>query len=355
MTENEVLNMLHEYTPWEMLHMKHPSEAHDMERVNRTLEQPVTEEEKSYGLHLPRFTDPSNDTFSEENFFRCVPGQDIMIVQHDRYTPPVLHNHDFFELLYVYEGEFTQQIGGSRYLMHTGDFCLIPPRIYHSLDIHNYSVVLNILIPKTVMQTILIKTLHGDNKIFKLIQSYTDLDAIQEYIIFHTGGDSKVRSIVLDMCMECLNRDSLYNHMLNANFLLLLGLLLRNFGENCDSPKIKRTRDSQDFDILQYMEANYKTLTLQELAEQFHYSTQYMSLRIRQITGISFTKYLLQKRMQAASDLLMNTNIKISVISESIGYRTQEHFIRTFKKYFGVAPNTYRSTQKASNRNSSLD
>lgn len=346
MTENELMKILHEYTPWELLHKQNPDEIYDMERVNKSLERPVTEAEKVWGLHLPSFATPSNDTFSEEIFFRHAPGQDIMIVQHDRYTPPVLHNHDFFELLYVYEGEFTQQIGNSRYLMHTGDICLIPPRIYHSLDVRNYSIVLNVLIPKLVFQAIFLKTLQGDNRIFKLFRDYMDLDNINEYLIFHTNGDLKIQRVVLDMCIESLYRDDFYNHMLNANFLLLLGLLLRHHGTDCDSPQIQRKRDSQDFNILQYMEEHYKTLTLGELADQFHYSTQYMSSRIKQITGMSFTDYLLQKRMRAASELLINTNIKISAICEGIGYHTQEHFMRTFRKYYGVSPNSYRNTHR---------
>ena len=63
---------------------------------------------------------------------------------------------------------------------------------------------------------------------------------------------------------------------------------------------------------------------------------------------MSFTDYLLQKRMQEASNLLINTNIKVKSISEDIGYQNQEHFIRTFRKYYGVSPSAYRNThQKA--------
>lgn len=155
-----------------------------------------------------------------------------------------------------------------------------------------------------------------------------------------------IQHIILDMCMEALNKKKFYNHMLNANLLLLFGMLLRDYEETCELPKIKKKTDSQNFGILQYIEKNYKTLTLQELAERFHYSPQHMSHRLKQLTGMSFTQYLLNKRMQEASDLLINTNIKISAISEDIGYQNQEHFIRTFRKYYGMSPNAYRNTHR---------
>lgn len=358
MTKQELLKILHEYTPWETLHMQNLSEIHNMEHFNRTLKQPVTEDEKSLGLHLPPFINPCSDTFSEKNFFIHAPGQDIMIVQHDRYTPPLLHNHDFYELMYVYEGEFTQQIRENRYLMHTGDFCLLPPHVYHSLDVCNYSVVLNILIPKSVFNTIFFSTLQDDHNIlFKLFLEDipTSAQGSDQYIIFHTCGDTRVQEIILSMCMESLNKEHFYNHMLNTHLLLLLGLLLRDYGDTYDSPKINRKQDQQNFSIVQYIETHYKSLTLQEIAKQFHYSTQYMSHRIKELTGVSFTQYLLRKRMQAASELLIHTNLRITTISESVGYCTQEHFIRTFRKYYGTSPNTYRSTHQTPKKTGETD
>ena len=94
------------------------------------------------------------------------------------------------------------------------------------------------------------------------------------------------------------------------------------------------------------MDKNYASITLSELADKFHYSPQYISNRIKQITGMSFSDYLLQKRMQTASDMLINTNLKIMDISKAAGYQNPEHFIRTFRKYFGSSPGAYRDQHK---------
>lgn len=346
MTQQELMIYLHQYTHWEMLHLKNLNNLHDIEILNNSLDIPVSESDKKIGLHLPRIPDSSNETFSEDLFFSNNTNQDILIVQHDRYTPPGLHKHDFFELLYVYEGEFTQQIESTKILMHTGDFCLIPPQVYHSLDVCNYSIVLNILIPKSKFKSIIFNELQGNNILSTFFIGNTYSRNINDYIIFHTNGDIKIQNIILDMCLESINKEAHYNHMLNTNLLLLLGLLIRNYVNTCDLPIIKKKKDSQNLELIQYIENNYKALTLQNLADKFHYSPQHISNRLKQITGMSFTDYLLEKRMQVASNLLINTNIKIKSISKDIGYKNQEHFIRTFRKYYGISPSTYRNTHK---------
>lgn len=342
MTRQELMLCLHQYTPWENLHLKNLGSFQDIENLNLILSEPVTAEGKNYGLHLPHVPDSKKDTFSESLFFTDQEASDVRIVQHDRYTPPVLHRHDFFELMYVYEGEFTQQIESSKLLMHTGDFCLISPGIRHALDVNNYSIVLNILITETRFKNIIFNEMKADNLISSFFIGNAYSDHVNDYIIFHTNGDTKIQELILDMCMEQINKENYYKYMINADILRLLGILMRSYEKSCDVPVIRRKKDSENFAILQYIEQNYRTLTLNELAGHFHYSTQHMSHRLKQLTGKSFTEYLLQRRMKTASELLINTNIKVKTIGENTGYPSHEHFIRTFRKYFGITPGSYR-------------
>lgn len=343
MTRQELLICLHRYTAWELLHMQNPNALDNMDELNQSMEFPISETEKSYGLHLPRKPGFSGDTFSEAVFFSEGMEQEIQIIQHDRYSPPVLHNHDFFEFIYVYEGEFAQQINSWKLLMHTGDFCLIPPQVHHSLDVQNYSIVLNLLIPKSKFRDMIFNGLHGSNLFSDFFIRNASAARNNDYIIFHTYGDTQLQQIILDLCLERLNKDAYYIHMMNTYMMFLLGLLLRNYAKNCELPAPKQKKAEPELQILWYIEKYYRTLTLKELAEQFHYSPQHMSLLIRRLTGISFTEYQLQKRMQAASDLLVKTSMKIKSISESVGYCNQEHFIRTFHKYYGCTPGKYRN------------
>lgn len=346
MNQQELLIQLHQYTPWELFHLQNINDTNRLTELSNPVEYSLSEVEKYCGLHQPHVPDSSDDTFSEQLFFPYDSFHEIKIIQHDRYSPAILHKHDFFELVYVYEGEFLHQISSNKFVMRTGDFCLIPPGVYHSLDVNNYSIILNILIQKNTFREIILKELKGQNMFSNLFLPYASAKSYNDYFLFHTNGDLRIQQIVLDMCLETLNQENYYLHMMRTNFLLLLGLLLRHYDINSDSLSQDKWKDNHEISILQFLEKNYANITLYKLAEEFHYSTQHMSNLIKHITNMSFTDYLLQKRMQIASTMLIHSQLKIKDVSEAVGYQSPEHFIRTFHKYYACTPSQYRNTHK---------
>ena len=355
MDRSELLKILHDYTPWELLHRNRRLDVNDMESVNQTIDHPVTNAEKRMGLHFPQTPDMENNTFSSDIFFHYAPDQNYMVVQHDRYTPAVMHRHDFFELQICMEGEFMQQINSKRMQMHSGDFCLIPPMVSHMVDVQNYSIVLSLLIPTKHFKNIFLSQLHGNNVLSQIFMGNIYYNSVNDYVIFHTNCDPQIMNIVLDICKESLEKDSYYVYMMDTLLLLLLGNLIRTYESTCELPHIHRKQDGINYGILQYIEENYLHITLQELAAKFHYTPQRMSTLLKELTGFSFNGYILEKKMQTAADYLLNTNLKIKDISTACGYQNQEHFIRTFKKYYGTTPVNFRNNHSSSSPNTMGD
>lgn len=343
MTEKELLKLLHDYTPWELLHRSHRLDVRDLETFNQMLPSPVTETEKMTGLHLPQIPSPDGNLLSYELFRPYAQEQNYMIVQHDRYTPSVMHRHDFFELQICMDGEFMQQINSKRIQMHAGNFCLIPPMVSHMLDVQNYSVVLNLLIPEKHLKNLFLSRLHGDHVLSRVFMGNVYYNSVNDYVIFHTDCDPALMDVVLKICRESLEKKTYYADIMDTELVLLLGLLLRDYESSCELPQIHRKQDGISYGILQYIEENYSCITLPALAEKFHYTPQRMSSLLKELTGFSFHQYILEKRMQAAADYLLNTHLKIKDISLSCGYQNQEHFLRTFKKYYGTTPVGYRN------------
>lgn len=343
MTRDALMKTLHDYTPWELLHRNRRQDAWNMEPVNQTLEVPVTDAEKNTGLHLPQVPDLDDNTFSSDIYFRHAPGQNYMIVQHDRYTPGSMHRHNFFELQVCVEGEFMQQINSKRLLMHSGDFCLIPPMVSHLVDVQNYTVLVNLLIPEKHFKNICLSQLHGDNVLSRIFMGNVYYNSVNDYVIFHTNGNPAIMDLVLSICQESLEKKPYYVYMMDTELLLLLGVLIRNYESTCELPQIHRKQDGINYGILQYIEENFRHISLQELSDKFHYTPQHMSALLKELTGYNFSGYILEKRMQAAEDYLLHTTLKIKDISIACGYQNQEHFIRTFRKYYGTTPIDYRN------------
>ena len=101
--------------------------------------------------------------------------------------------------------------------------------------------------------------------------------------------------------------------------------------------------ESQFEPVLRYIHANLsQELRISELAERFHFSTSYFSTLFHKHVGMTFTKYLTQRRMEKALQLISNTQAPLQEIAEQSGYSDYFQFNKTFKKHFGVTPSAYR-------------
>ena len=94
--------------------------------------------------------------------------------------------------------------------------------------------------------------------------------------------------------------------------------------------------------MMNYIQQNYQSVTLTDIAEKFHLSEQYVSRYIHEKSGQTFGDQVTNIRMKRARTLLKNGNMTVENIALSVGYQNVEHFNRTFKKKFGMTPVQYR-------------
>lgn len=105
----------------------------------------------------------------------------------------------------------------------------------------------------------------------------------------------------------------------------------------------ENVKDDRLISMINYMQANYQTITLEDMAVQFHLSAPYISKYIKDKSGKTFGEHLSAIRMKRAKTLLKHGNMTVENISNAIGYPNVEHFIRSFKKMFHMTPTQYRN------------
>lgn len=111
----------------------------------------------------------------------------------------------------------------------------------------------------------------------------------------------------------------------------------------------------QAMEILKDMAQNYSEgISLNSLAEKYHFSVGYLSRMIKKETGYSFSEILNSIRLTAAVELLADETIKISHIGDCVGFSDQKYFSQVFKKTFGISPGEYRK-QKEMQKYSIMD
>lgn len=106
---------------------------------------------------------------------------------------------------------------------------------------------------------------------------------------------------------------------------------------------IFRGVNAQCMEILMDMSRNFtQDITLNGVAEKYHFSSSYLSRMIKKETGFLFSDLLNGMRLTEAVRLLREENMKISLVCEKTGYRDSRYFSQVFKKAIGCSPNELR-------------
>lgn len=117
----------------------------------------------------------------------------------------------------------------------------------------------------------------------------------------------------------------------------LLGILQ----EICNNDQsIERSGNAIIRDILHYVEHNYSyDISLQELAEKKYFmNPSYLSRLFKSAVGKTFSRYVIDLRIEKARELLKDKDLKIQDIAAQVGYNNTSHFIRSFKQICGCTP-----------------
>lgn len=155
------------------------------------------------------------------------------------------------------------------------------------------------------------------------------------------------------------------------NFVEILEYIEKLFAESTKSPSFSFWHSQQLFiDLLQkiqlhskeesklnklsekvqlYLRDNFnEKITNNELSRIFHFHPNYISRALKKTIGLTPAEFLVRYRMEEAEKRLLNSEMTISEIAESIGFQNVYYFSTSFKKYTGYAPHKYREIK---NRN----
>lgn len=95
---------------------------------------------------------------------------------------------------------------------------------------------------------------------------------------------------------------------------------------------------------LRYIEEHYnQRISLSEVADKTYVSQWHLSKLLNGHTGKSFSELLNHVRIEKSKELLKNPSLRISDISEEVGFLDVAHFSRVFKKLEQVSPNEFRN------------
>ena len=266
--------------------------------------------------------------------------KDVFIFRHPRYTRPLLHSHDFVEVDFVVKGSFQLHFEDEIHTFREGTVCLIAPGSQHDIEITDESTVYTFMLRRSTFEGTFFSLLSRDDVLSLFLRNILQQKQEPNYLMFQIENLGFSRGLTERAMLECFSVDDYANSCAVSMTCLIFAAFLRSMG---DAPRFYHYRMGKDFStILHYIRHHYQTLTLTQLAEQFHYSKPHLCTLIKQNTGVSFTELLKQIRMTRAREYLLNTELPVLDIAEIVGYNSGDHFSRVFRTTYGCSPQEYR-------------
>ena len=91
-------------------------------------------------------------------------------------------------------------------------------------------------------------------------------------------------------------------------------------------------------------------ISLRDVAEAVHRSPSYLATVVKKGTGYSVGEWISRSRLSEACSRLVHTDDRVDAIAHWVGWSDVTHFIRQFKKAYGVTPAVWRKENKRGGR-----
>lgn len=236
------------------------------------------------------------------------------------------HSHNFYELIYVYNGKCTQYISMSEnpIYIYSGGFCIIKPGEIHALEPSGIDdLIVKIRIPSTMF--------------CNSCQEYSQLflnNSTNGIIIMSNVAGSKTGQWFQELVEEYYFGDEYSKTAIQGYLSLILVDVLR-MKQNHLSPFIQAVND--------YLERNLNIASLKAIAVYLGYHPTYLSRRISLETGQTFSQLLQKHRLGRATHLLLHSGETVENIAEMLGYKNPSGFYKAFTLKYGLPPGEFRN------------
>lgn len=277
-------------------------------------------------------------------------------VYHYNYVPgekTQLHTHDYIELAYIVDGEFQQNILGKNITFQSGELCLIDKNCLHQDCLEQCSTTILFLGIANDMFTEIIDEAVTTEKIISFLQSaLLKQKNLQQFLHFKPTGTARCEiEAYLTQLLEELIAPNIGTHYICKGLLLRIFRLLSTKYDFSLSKEQRKTMNWIVFEeISDYIKDHYATITIQDLVHVFHFQEDYFNRLIKAKTGLTYSSYVQQIRLERAEYLLLHSHASIDEITNMVGYHNKGYFYKIFQEKYGTTPSKYRKQKKSSHK-----
>lgn len=247
-----------------------------------------------------------------------------------------LHSHAFYELLFCCNScDAEYLVGSQRYRLQEGDLIFVPPGVSHRP-----------LLPEKMAEPYKRYVLWLSPEFMDWYASlftypFTEKQAQASMLRTDSATWAHLGTLFRAGVLEAERQADGWESVVVGNTIQLLTHIKR--ATNMQATTSMQAEKPELLDrITAYIEQNYgRSLTIGEMSGKFYVSSSTISHLFRQKLGVSFYRYVTQRRLIAAKTLIEQGQLLESVASQT-GFLDYSGFYRAFKQEYGITPRQYR-------------
>ena len=284
--------------------------------------------------------------FTEAEYFSDESWGEVNMNSNAQYCPAFLHKLEFIKLIYVFRGSCRFYTEGKWMEMREGNACIVAPQVEQTVfSCADEDVVLNLLIRRsTFFESFweLLETSDG-GRIADFFWRMLYHKPGGNFLLLNSRPDLLLEESVMALYEEA-NLAPVKSRLVMKSMMLSVFAYILRWDEEAVAG-IEGQRERKKYPLAGYflhMRSHLSSVSLSSLAEAFYVSEGYLSRYIRRETGKTFSRPLMEMRMNRARELLVNTECGIERIVSLVGYTDQSIFFRNFRAVYKTTPLAYR-------------
>lgn len=253
---------------------------------------------------------------------------------------------DYIEIRYVIQGSLVVSIDKQYVTFNQDDVCFINSiAVHRELIDQSNCTILNISVDRDFFnQSIIGSIALSPMQTFlrSNVLQYGEQSAYLKVTPNNPMTNEDIKWYLFNLFRENIDQRAGFREISKGYLLRLIDALSTSckyhFSEDMTNTYYKKLFES----ISVFMSDHISSISLQALVNEFHFQPNYYSILIKRFTGLSYTNYLVQLRINRSKLLLESTNLSIEEIMFLIGYHNKGFFYQKFYEATGTNPSKYR-------------
>lgn len=251
------------------------------------------------------------------------------------------HKHNFYELIFIEEGNGNHVLNDAVAPYHMGDVFLLRPEDTHYFEIEAPSKFIFL----KFTEQLFIEKLEGSRTAKWLDILKTLLQSpfsVNGSLIKDKKDQDQLKHLLQILLAEFSHQCSYSRELQLELFGAVMMMLARaqataQFGTQCPvNTELDKLSEILSYTRLHALDAD--KVRVESIARHFSMSPNYISIYVKKHSGLSLQQHIVQIKLKAADQLLKNGRNNINEIAVKLGFTDASHFNKIYKKYNGKNP-----------------